>query len=267
MTIVFVNGNPETAAIWDPLCAELDRTDVLRLSPPGFGAPIPDGFGCTVPAYRDWLIAELETLGEPVDLVGHDVGGSTVVTVAMTRPDLLRTWASDSLGVFDPDYAWHDLARQWQTPGTGEKSVAELMGGTPGERTERMVARGITRPVAAQLAAAQGPHMGQAILAFYRSAIQPAMAELGQNLPAAAARPGLAIIGTDDHFVGSQDMRRRSAARAGAQVATLDGLGHWWMAQDPARSARTLTSFWAGHGPARQARRLLGSAGLAVGSP
>jgi pimeloyl-ACP methyl ester carboxylesterase len=267
MTTVFVNGNPETAAIWGPLCAELDRTDVLRLSPPGFGAPIPDGFGCTVAAYRDWLIAELETLGEPVDLVGHDVGGSTVVTVAMTRPDLLRTWVSDSLGVFDPDYAWHPLARQWQTPGTGEKSVAELMGGTPGERTERMVARGITRPVAAQLAAAQGPHMGQAILAFYRSAIQPAMAELGQNLPAAAARPGLAIIGTDDHFVGSQDMRRRSAARAGAQVATLDGLGHWWMAQDPARSARTLTSFWAGHGPVRQARRLLGSAGLAVGSP
>ncbi|HEY3472530.1 MAG TPA: alpha/beta hydrolase, partial [Amycolatopsis sp.] len=82
MTAVFVNGNPETAAIWDPLCAELDRTDVVRLSPPGFGAPIPDGFECTVSAYRDWLVAELTALGEPVDLVGHDVGGSTVVSVA-----------------------------------------------------------------------------------------------------------------------------------------------------------------------------------------
>jgi pimeloyl-ACP methyl ester carboxylesterase len=262
VTTVFVNGNPETAAIWDPLCAELDRADVLRLSPPGFGAPIPDGFGCTVPAYRDWLVAELETLGEPVDLVGHDVGGSTVVSVAMTRPDLLRTWASDSLGVFDPDYAWHELARQWQVPRIGEKSVAELMGGTPGERTERMVARGITRPVATRLAAAQGPQMGQAILAFYRSAAQPAMAELGRSLPAAVARPGLAIIGTDDHFVGSQDMRRRSAARAGAQIATLDGLGHWWMVQDPVRSARALTSFWAGQGPARQAQRSVTAAEL-----
>jgi len=91
--------------------------------------------------------------------------------------------------------------------------------------------------------------MGQAILAFYRSARQPAMAELGRDLPAATARPGLAVIGTDDHFVGSQDMRRRSAARAGAQVAVLDGLGHWWMAQDPARAARVLTSFWAGQDP------------------
>jgi pimeloyl-ACP methyl ester carboxylesterase len=251
MTIVLVNGNPETAAIWDPLCAELDRTDVLRLSPPGFGAPIPHGFRCTVPAYRDWLVAELEALGEPVDLVGHDVGGSTAACVAMTRPDLLRTWATDSLGVFDPGYAWHDLARQWQAPGDGEKSVAELMGGTPAQRTARMVARGITRPVADRLAAAQGPQMGQAILAFYRSAIQPAMADLGRDLPAAAARPGLAIIGTDDHFVGSQDMRHRSAARAGAEVAALDGLGHWWMVQDPARSARALSAFWASQRPAR----------------
>ncbi|WIV55558.1 alpha/beta fold hydrolase [Amycolatopsis nalaikhensis] len=247
MTAVFVNGNPETAAIWDPLCAELDRTDVVRLSPPGFGAPIPDGFECTVSAYRDWLVAELTALGEPVDLVGHDVGGSTVVSVAMARPDLLRTWVSDSLGVFDPDYVWRDLAQGWQTPGVGERSVAELLGGTLGDRAERMVGRGIPRPIAERLAAAQGPVMGQAILAFYRSARQPVMAELGRNLPAAAARPGLAIIGTDDHFVGSPELRRRSAARAGARVEVLDGLGHWWMVQDPVRGARALVAFWAEH--------------------
>src|ERR1035438_8315208 len=47
MTAVFVNGNPETSAIWDSLLGELERRDTLRLSPPGFGAPIPDGFPCT----------------------------------------------------------------------------------------------------------------------------------------------------------------------------------------------------------------------------
>ncbi|MEU0795414.1 alpha/beta hydrolase [Amycolatopsis sp. NPDC005961] len=244
MTVVLVNGNPETAAVWDPLCAELDRADVLRLSPPGFGAPVPDGFACTVTGYRDWLVAELEALGEPVDLVGHDIGGSTVVSVAMIRPDLLRTWVSDSLGVFDPDYVWHDLARQWQTPGDGERSVADLLGGTLAGRTARMVGRGIAEPVAARLAAGQGPEMGRAILTFYRSAAQPVMAELGRALPAAAARPGLAVLGTDDHFVGSEALRRRSAERAGARVLTLNGLGHWWMVQDPGRAARALTEFW-----------------------
>jgi pimeloyl-ACP methyl ester carboxylesterase len=245
MTAVFVNGNPETAAIWGPLLAELDRSDVLCLSPPGFGAPIPDGFDCTVASYRDWLAGELDTLGEPVDLVGHDVGGGIVIRIAMTRPDLLRTWASDSLGVYDPDYTWHDLAQGWQTPGVGEKSVADMMGGSPEERAARMAGLGMSRPVADQLAAAQGPEMGRAILAYYRSAIQPVMADLGRDLPAAAQRPGLAIIGTADHFVGSEDMRRRSAARAGARAEILDGLGHWWMVQDPARAARVLTAFWA----------------------
>jgi pimeloyl-ACP methyl ester carboxylesterase len=245
MTAVFVNGNPESAAIWGPLLAELGRGDVLCLSPPGFGAPIPDGFDCTVSSYRDWLVAELEKLGEPVDLVGHDVGGGIVIRVAMTRPDLLRTWASDSLGVYDPDYTWHDLALGWQTPGAGEKSVAEMMGGSPGERAGRMAGLGMSRPVAEQVAAAQGPEMGRAILAYYRSAIQPVMADLGRDLPAAAQRPGLAMIGTADRFVGSEDMRRRSAARAGARAEVLDGLGHWWMVQDPARAARALTAFWA----------------------
>jgi pimeloyl-ACP methyl ester carboxylesterase len=244
-TAVFVNGNPETAAIWDPLVAELGGIGVRRLSPPGFGSPVPAGFGCSVLDYRDWLVGELEAIGEPVDLVGHDVGGSTVVCVAMTRPDLLRSWVSDSLGVFDPEYVWHERAQGWQTPGVGEDSVEQLMGGAIEERIERMVGNGISRPVAAQLAAAQGPQMGRAILAFYRSAVQPVMAELGRNLPVAAERPGLAVIPTDDHFVGSEEIRRRSASRAGARVAVLHGLGHWWMVQDPARSARALTSFWA----------------------
>ena len=119
------------------------------------------------------------------------------------------------------------------------------MGGTLDERTERMVGLGIGRPVAARLAAAQGPEMGRAILAFYRSAAQPAMADTGRYLPAAAARPGLAIIATEDHYVGSEEIRRRSAARAGAQAEILDGLGHWWMVQDAHRGARALTSFWA----------------------
>ncbi|GAA3544662.1 alpha/beta fold hydrolase [Amycolatopsis ultiminotia] len=250
MPTVFVNGNPESAAIWDPLCAQLDRADVLRLSPPGFGAPIPDGFGCTASDYRDWLVAELTALGEPVDLVGHDVGGSTVLSVAMARPDLLRTWASDALGLFDPDYVWHELARLWQTAGAGEKSVAELLGGTLETRTERMVGRGIDRPVAQRIAAAQGPEMGRAILALYRSTAQPAMAERGKDLPAAAARPGLAIVATEDPFGGGPVRHRRSAARAGAEVATLHGLGHWWMVQDPVRSAGVLTRFWAEPGSA-----------------
>src|SRR5690348_9443955 len=166
MTAVFVHGNPETAAVWGPLLAELGRDDVVRLSPPGFGAPLPDGFGATVLEYREWLVAEVEALGGPVDLVGHDWGGGHVVNLAMTRPDLLRSWVTDIIGVFDPDYAWHPLAQVWQRPGEGEELVERMIGGPVGPRVDRLVERGITRPVAEQLAAAQDADMGRAILAL-----------------------------------------------------------------------------------------------------
>lgn len=244
MTVVLVHGNPETDAIWGPLVSVLEREDVVLLSPPGFGAPLPDNFSATYRAYRDWLEGELEGIDEPVDVVGHDWGGGHVVNVMMHRPGLVRSWASDVLGVFDPDYVWHDLAQVWQTPDAGEKLVDEMLGGTVQERADRMTTLGIPLDIATAIAPAQGHEMGMAILALYRSARQPAMAETGRNLECAAARPGLSLLATEDHYIGSDEIRRRAASRAGATTEVLDGLGHWWMVEDPARGAAALTRFW-----------------------
>jgi pimeloyl-ACP methyl ester carboxylesterase len=247
MTIVLVHGNPETDAIWGPLVDVLardGRDDIVRLSPPGFGAPLPDGFAATYLDYRDWLEEQLAAFDGPIDLVGHDWGGGHVMNVVMHRPELVRSWASDVVGLFDPDYVWHDLAQVWQTPGEGEQLVDTLMEGTLEDRTERMASMGIPQDVATSIAAAQGPQMGQAILSLYRSARQPALAEAGRALENAAARPGLSLLATDDPYVGSDELRRRAADRAGARTEVLDGLGHWWMLQDPARGAAALTGFW-----------------------
>ncbi len=244
MTIVLVHGNPETDAIWGPLVDALQRDDVIRLSPPGFGAPLPAGFAATYLDYRDWLEGELEAIDGPIDLVGHDWGGGHVMNVVMHRPELVRSWASDVVGLFDPDYVWHDLAQVWQTPDEGEKLVDSLMEGTLQDRAERMASMGIPDDVATAIAAAQGPEMGQAILTLYRSAAQPALAEAGRALENAAARPGLSLLATEDPYVGSDEIRRRAAHRAGARTEVLDQLGHWWMLQDPVRGAAVLSGFW-----------------------
>jgi pimeloyl-ACP methyl ester carboxylesterase len=244
MGVVLVHGNPETSAVWDPLLAALGRDDVTCLSPPGFGAPVPDGWSATVEGYRDWLIDELEAFGSPVDLVGHDWGGGHAVTAAIARPDLLRSWCTDVIGIFDPEYVWHELAQVWQTPDTGEQAVAAWAAESVEERAARLGSLGITAEVAERLAAGFDETMGRCILALYRSAAQPKMAQLGQGLDAAAQRPGLHLRATEDHFVGTEEMQRRAAARAGARIEVLDGLGHWWMTQDPARGAAALTRFW-----------------------
>jgi pimeloyl-ACP methyl ester carboxylesterase len=245
VTVVLVHGNPETDALWGPLVDALERKDVVRLSPPGFGAPLDDGFAATYLAYRDWLEEELEGIDGPVDLVGHDWGGGHVMNVVMHRPELVRSWASDAVGLFDADYVWHDLAQVWQTAGEGEQLVETMLGGTVENRAEQMVALGIPLDIATSIAAAQGPEMGRAILALYRSARQPVMAEAGRKLENAAARPGLSLLATDDPYIGPAEHRRRAADRAGARTAVLDQLGHWWMVQDPARGAAALTAFWA----------------------
>ena len=242
--VVFVHGNPENPAVWGPLLAELGRDDVVCLSPPGFGAPLVPGFAATMTAYRDWLIARLEAFAEPVDLVGHDWGGAHTLNVAMARPDLLRSWVSDAVGLFDPAYVWHALARTWQTPGDGERAVEAMTTAPLARRVETMLGLGIDETVAERLAAGLDADTGRAILSLYRSADQPAMAQAGRHVDAAAARPGLAISPAADDMTGSENTRRRVAERAGADVAVLDGLGHWWMVQDPRRGARVLTDFW-----------------------
>jgi pimeloyl-ACP methyl ester carboxylesterase len=244
--LVLVHGNPEAAVIWDPMVARIGRRDVIRLSLPGFGAPIPEGFECTLVGYRDWLADELESIDGPVDIVGHDVGGSTTIALAMSRPDLLRSWTSDSVGVFDPAYQWHDLARGWQTPGVGERSAAEWTAGDLSQRLALAQGLGATGHVADGIAAALGEDMGRAILQFYRSVAQPALALFGRDLELAAARPGLTLIPLDDTFVGTVEGRLASARRAGATVAEMPGLGHRWMLDDPATCADILTRFWGG---------------------
>jgi hypothetical protein len=164
--------------------------------------------------------------------------------IAMERSDLIRSWAMDIAGCFSPDYVWHDLARVWQTEGAGEEFVA---GTTPlpvADTAAMFESLGMTPEIARSVAEASDDAMGRCILALYRSAAQPAMARLGEQLGAAAARPGLVIIPTEDEYTGGEARARWTAEQAKADVAVLQGLGHWWMIQDPAAGAGALRAFW-----------------------
>jgi pimeloyl-ACP methyl ester carboxylesterase len=65
---------PETHHLWNDVREGLGRKDTIALACPGFGTPRSTGFAATKEAYVDWLVAQLEKIGEPVDLVGHDWG-------------------------------------------------------------------------------------------------------------------------------------------------------------------------------------------------
>ena len=244
MTVVLVHGVPETAALWDPLREVLDRSDVEALSLPGFGSPRPKGFGATKEEYVDWLVGELEARqgGDPVDLVGHDWGGGFTVRLVSTRPDLVRSWVTDAAGIGDVDFEWHDFAKIWQTPGAGEEFFDQQLAASPEERAAIFELSGVPHERAVVLASGVDRTMTDCILPLYRSAVDVGK-EWGPDFAGVPA-PGLVLVPSDDPFLDA-DGARAGATRAGASVAELDGVGHWWMLQDPAKGAEALQTFWA----------------------
>jgi pimeloyl-ACP methyl ester carboxylesterase len=157
-------------------------------------------------------VSELARFPEPVDLVGHDWGGGHVA----------------------PDCEWHDMAQAWQAPGVGEEMVAGLDYAPLPDRTAISESLGKSPEIAAVAAGA-----------LYRSAAQPVMADLGQHPPNASSRPGLVLIPTEDSYTGGEARARWAAEKAEARVAILNGLGHWWMIEDPKLGAPALQEFWA----------------------
>ena len=251
-TTVLVHGNPETAAIWGPLTAALrqrGRASVVALSPPGFGAPVPEGFDPTMDDYADWLVGELDAIratGAEIDLLGHDWGAGHVYGALARRPDLVRTWTGDIAGVLHADYVWHDMAQAWQTPDVGERVVEGLTTSSHDEKLARFVGLGLPTDIAAELATGLNAETGRCVLRLYRTGAQPAVGRLGERLAETELPPGLVVDAELDAYVPS-DLSNDIARRFGAEVLRLDGRGHWWMIDDVEPVADSLLAFWASH--------------------
>ena len=247
-TKVFVHGNPETSAVWSLLVAELKKRgvdNIVLLTPPGFGAPTPAGWGGTMREYRNWLIAELEAIGGDIDLVGHDWGAGHVYGVLAERPDIARTWAADCAGLMHADYQWHDAAQGWQAPELGEQMVAGMVAMPDDQFVDAFSGLGMTREIAAEVKSHINDEMARCILALYRDAAQPALVPIGRQFAAVQPKNGLVIIAEQDHYAGTLETMTSVANSVGAEVAVLPEVGHWWMCQRPDLGADMLMAHWA----------------------
>jgi pimeloyl-ACP methyl ester carboxylesterase len=236
MPAVLVHGVPDTHRLWDRLRARLARPDVLTPSLPGFGVPLPAGFAATKEAYVEWLVAELERIGEPVDLVGHDWGALLVQRVVSLRPDLIRTWACGD-GPIDREYVWHDMAQQWQTPEVGEALMAMM--------SAEALVEGLATVMPAEDARVAASHvddvMKDCILRLYRSAVH--VGDEWEDGVARISRPALILWGRDDPYVTPR-FAERLAARVRGELILFDGCGHWWPLERATEAAAALERFW-----------------------
>ncbi|GAC1325968.1 MAG: hypothetical protein NVSMB13_10000 [Mycobacteriales bacterium] len=116
---LLLHGFPQTSDAWSALLPELARDrDVLAPDLKGLGASevAPPYDGRTVAAELAALV--LHAVDGPVDVVGHDLGGTLAIALAAARPDLVRR-----LVVVGGGSRRAMLTRGWRTPGRGSPAV------------------------------------------------------------------------------------------------------------------------------------------------
>ncbi|MDT5175733.1 MAG: hypothetical protein QOG37_2984 [Mycobacterium sp.] len=244
MTIVFVHGVPNTAAVWGPLLSVLSDHAVIALQLPGFGCEAPAGFTGTRYAYRDWLIEELTAINEPVDLVGHDQGSVISQGVILARPDLINSWVLGA-GVCADDFLWHRQARIWQNTGLGERWRDHFLALDADTRAGMLVDAGVPAIDATNVAAGMDRRMLDHILPLYRS---ESYLEDWAFDEAATYPPGLVLWGKHDPYQ-SAEFGRLAAAASGARFHEL-ACGHWWQVERPHEVAAELLAHWSTTGSA-----------------
>lgn len=184
--VLLLHGVPETALMWRQLLPELasDRT-VLAPDLKGFGGSEARG-----PYDIPTLVRELVALARsqvegPVDVVGHDWGGTLGAVMAARQPDLVRR-----LVVANAPYQHVDYLRAWHMLLFSAPAVPKPLLQLGGRRAVRLMLRAGWRAdtalepeVAARYADAYAPpERLEAMLSYYRTTTRPRLVRAARRL-------------------------------------------------------------------------------------
>lgn len=131
---------------------------------PGFGTPLPDGFEPTKEAYAEWLTGKLASFDESIHLVAHDWGALLSLRVLAGQPTNIASWVLDT-GNIDDDFAWHDMAQLWISPG-GEEFMEGLLAMSVEDRAAMLAGAGVPEIGALDIAAGIDATMAASILSL-----------------------------------------------------------------------------------------------------
>lgn len=263
--VVLLHGVPETGAMWRDLLAELS-SDRIVLAPdlPGLGSSELRGpYDVRTVAARIAALALHEVNG-PVDVVGHDWGGTVAVALASSRPDLVRR-----LVIVNAAYRWLDLRSAWHVPTASLPGLPELafrFGGRPLVR--RIIEHGwrSDRPIADDLLAHYQDAYADnvrvaAMLGYYRDNFRPRVAAavtswarqvvpFRASAPSSGGRgqpaielPALVVWGERDPAL--PDAVRASVVRdlGNCRCVTVPEAGHFAVEEAPETVLPAITTF------------------------
>ncbi|WP_211233238.1 alpha/beta fold hydrolase [Solirubrobacter soli] len=228
--LALVHGLATTRVIWRRVLPYLDGR-VITLDLPGFGESPPAGDGFMLEEVADVIAA---ALAEPLDLVGHSLGGAVAIVLAERHPDLVRRLvlvAPAGLRSIPAPAAW--VAAVAAAGAIPLRRRAAPLADTPWGR-RLLLATGTKDPVSLPPAEVRAMLKASAGATRTREALESvARAQLTERLGALAMPVG-AIWGAHDRIVPMPPLD--------LPVQVIEGAGHIPMMERPEAFARALVT-------------------------
>lgn len=240
--VLFLHGNPDTGDMWSGVIGRMgDGFRCIAPDLPGFGrSGVPVSFDCSLDGLARFVGEFVDSAGlvEPLDMVGHDFGGTFALAWAIKNPTRVRRIGILNTNFFS-DYRWHIWARIWRTPVLGELSMA-LMNRATFIQQMRRDSPGLSEAHLRDTYARITPTMKRMVLRLYRAtdsanyaAWEPGLKDLMGRVPACV------LWGDGDPYI-----EPRFADRFGArEVHHFAQHGHFLPVEAPEEVAQRLKAF------------------------
>jgi esterase len=236
--LVIAHGLYGSGRNWGVIARRLaDRRDVVAVDMRNHGES-PRFPTQGYPEMAGDLAEVIESLGPPVDLLGHSMGGKAAMQLALTRPDLIRRLIVADIA---PVAYTHDQTRNARA--MAELNLAQI---TTRAEADAALAERIDDP---------------ALRAFFLQSLdlrqQPPRWRL--NLPVLEAEmpkivgwpgtqgvfdhPALFLTGAESHYVRPEHREVIRALFPKARFAKIPGTGHWLHAEKPREFEETVRVF------------------------
>jgi esterase len=236
--LVIAHGLYGSGRNWGVIARRLaDRRDVVAVDMRNHGES-PRFPTQGYPEMAGDLAEVIESLGPPVDLLGHSMGGKAAMQLALTRPDLIRRLIVADIA---PVAYTHDQTRNARA--MAELDLAQI---TTRAEADAALAERIDDP---------------ALRAFFLQSLdlrqQPPHWRL--NLPVLEAEmpkivgwpgtqgvfdhPALFLTGAESHYVRPEHREVIRALFPKARFAKIPGTGHWLHAEKPREFEETARVF------------------------
>ena len=237
-TLVIAHGLYGSGRNWGVIARRLaDRREVVAVDMRNHGES-PRAPTQGYPEMAGDLAEVIESLGAPVDLLGHSMGGKAAMLLALTRPELLRRLVVADIA---PVAYTHD-----QTRNARAMADVDLSRITTRAEADAALARSIDDP---------------ALRAFFLQSLdlrhRPPRWKL--NLPVLEAEmpkivgwpgtegqfdgPTLFLTGSESSYVRPEHREAIKALFPKARFAKIPGAGHWLHAEKPREFEETVRVF------------------------